>query len=397
MSKVLFVNGNLHGHFNPTLPIVIELVKRGEEVWYFSSVAFKDKILATGAHFMDASLEDFYSSYKPTGNHPFYTLLEYMIKYEVALIPRLLDQTKGIEFDYAICDSILGAGYFVKSIMKILMICSNTTFARNHLPVPDRMMEVGSHPQLDEFYRELNNTCNEYKIPIPSGYEFFSNVGDCNLVYTSAEFNSDSADFDDSFHFVGPSIFEREEKIDFPMDQIENEEVIYISLGTINTDFSSFYQLCMKALSSLDYKVVLSVGNKCEIESLGPIPDNFIVCQYAPQLEILKRTKAFISHGGFNSVSEALYFNVPMVVIPMANDQHMVAKRVVELGCGLSYSLKDLEETILKEAVETLLTQDQYRQSSERIGATLRKKNGYQTAAEVILEFSRGRKYGNEE
>ncbi|MGB8454518.1 MAG: hypothetical protein WCD89_19585 [Anaerocolumna sp.] len=30
MSKILFVNGNLHGHFNPMLPVVAELV-RGEK------------------------------------------------------------------------------------------------------------------------------------------------------------------------------------------------------------------------------------------------------------------------------------------------------------------------------------------------------------------------------
>lgn len=395
MSKVLFVNGNLYGHFNPTLPIVTELVNRGEEVWYFSSIAFKDKILAAGAHFMDANLENFYSTYRPSGNHPFFTLLEYIIKYEAALIPVLLDQTKGIKFDYAICDSILGAGYFVKSILKLPMICSNTTFARNYLPVPDWMMEVGSHPQLDEFYRELHNTCNQYQIPVPSGYEFFSNVGDCNLVYTSSEFNSDIADFDQSFHFVGPSILERKDTIDFPMEQVEKDKLIYISLGTINTDFTSFYQLCMKAFERLDLKVVLSVGTKCEIATLGPIPDNFIVCNYVPQLEILKRTNVFITHGGFNSVNEALYYNVPVVVIPMANDQHMVAKRVVELGCGLSYSFQEIDEKILREAVETLLTKVQYRQACEEIGSTLRKNHGYQAAVEVILEFSGGIKHGN--
>lgn len=395
MSKILFVNGNLHGHFNPTLPIVTELVNRGNEVWYFSSSVFKEKIEAAGAQFINADMENFYSTYKPSGNHPFYTLLEYMIKYESALIPELLKKTKDMTFDFAVCDSILGAGYFVKNIMNLPMICSNTTFVKKHLPVPDRMMEYNLHPQLDEFYRLLHATCDHYEIPIPSGYEFFSNVGDCNLVYTSAEFNSDANDFDESYHFVGPSILDRQEMMDFSWEQIEKKEIIYISLGTINTNFTSFYQLCMKALSTLDYKIVLSVGSKCDIASLGLIPDNFIVCKYAPQLELLKQAKAFITHGGFNSVSEALYYKVPVLVIPMANDQYMVAKRVVELGCGLTYALNELDETLLNNAVKALISKEQFQQAAQKIGSSLSNDLGYQTAVDVIIEFSRGIMHGN--
>ena len=44
MSKALFINGNVHGHINPTLPLVSELVKRGEEIHYFSTMEFKQKI-----------------------------------------------------------------------------------------------------------------------------------------------------------------------------------------------------------------------------------------------------------------------------------------------------------------------------------------------------------------
>jgi len=60
MSKVLFVNGNLYGHLNPTLPIIAEYLV----------------------------------SYKPTGNHPFNTLLEYMINYDRVMIPTLFGKNK---------------------------------------------------------------------------------------------------------------------------------------------------------------------------------------------------------------------------------------------------------------------------------------------------------------
>jgi len=391
MSKVLFVNGNLYGHINPTLPVVAELVKRGEEVWYFCSKAFEQNVNATGAHFIDSgeNLEVFLAEYKPTGNHPFYMLLEYIVKYDCVMIPELLNKTKNIQFDYVIYDSILGAGYFLKNIMKVPVICSNSTFAMNRLPVPDRMMEPGFHPQLDEFYKVLEGVCKKLNVNVPSGYDLFVNKGDLNIVYTSKEFNFEGESFDDSYKFVGPSIKARDEISDFPFEKIDGEKVIYISLGTINTDFNDFYRKCMNALGTLEYKVIMSVGKKCDINLLGEIPDNFIVYNFVPQLEILKRTNIFISHGGFNSVSEALYYGVPVIAIPMVNDQYMTARRLVEIGSGMVLKMDELMEADIKDAVSIISADRKYNDVCEKIRKSFIIAGGYQKAVDYILEFSK--------
>ena len=51
MSKVMFFNVPGYGHINPTLPLVEELVNRGEEVIYYSTEKFREKIERTGSHF----------------------------------------------------------------------------------------------------------------------------------------------------------------------------------------------------------------------------------------------------------------------------------------------------------------------------------------------------------
>ena len=388
MSKVLFVNGNLYGHINPTLPVVGELVKRGEEVWYFCSKLFEDRIKAAGANFIywGENLEKFIASYKTSGNHPFYMLLEYIIRYDNAMLPELLEKTSNMKFDYIIYDSILGSGYFLKNIMKIPVICSNSSFAMSKLPVPDRMMEPGFHPQLDLFYELLQTECEKWKVKVPSGYELFISKGDLNIVYTSKEFNSEE-DFDDTYKFVGPSIKQRDEETEFTFEKIESERVVYISLGTINTDFNDFYKICMNALSNLNCKVVMSVGKKCDINLLGEIPGNFIVCNFVPQLEILKRASLFVSHGGFNSVSEALYYGVPIITIPMVNDQYMVAKRVEKVGAGITLQMKEITEKSIKESVLKMLSYIKYHEASERIGKSFQSAGGYEKAADYILEL----------
>ncbi len=388
MSKVLFVNGNLYGHINPTLPVVAELVKRGEEVWYYCSKLFRENVEAVGAKFIDwgENLDSFMSSYQSTGNHPFYMLLEYMIRYDNAVLPELLEMIDNDNFTTIIYDSILGAGYFLKQILKIPVICSNSSFVMSKLPVPDRMMEPGFHPQLDYFYELLKAECDKWKVKVPSGYEFFINKGDLNIVYTSKEFNSDE-EFDTTYQFVGPSIKPRDENLDFPYEALGNERIVYISLGTINTDFVGFYQMCMNALSNINYIIVMSVGRKCDINSLGDIPSNFIICHFAPQLELLKRADVFISHGGFNSVSEALSYGVPVITIPMVNDQYMVAKRLEKVGAGISLRMNEITTDSIKESVLLMLSDKKYQKASERIGRTLQLAGGYEKAADHILEL----------
>ncbi|MBB6246500.1 UDP:flavonoid glycosyltransferase YjiC (YdhE family) [Rhodanobacter sp. A1T4] len=49
MSNALFLSVPSHGHVNPTIGLVSELVKQEEKVTYFFSLAFKDKIEKAGA------------------------------------------------------------------------------------------------------------------------------------------------------------------------------------------------------------------------------------------------------------------------------------------------------------------------------------------------------------
>ena len=51
MARMWFYNIPYHGHVNPTLPLIRELVRRGDQVTYFSSPPFADRITATGATF----------------------------------------------------------------------------------------------------------------------------------------------------------------------------------------------------------------------------------------------------------------------------------------------------------------------------------------------------------
>jgi len=389
MSKVLFINGSVHGHINPTLPLVKELVHRGEEVFYFTTAQFKEKVIAAGAVYVDAGekFTEFNNNYRPSGSHPFYVLIDYILQTDEVMLPLVLDKAKEISVDYIIHDSLFGAGNIVGRRLNKPDICSCTSFAMGRLPIPPHMLEPGFHPELDALYEKIGIVSSEWGITKLSIMDIFFKKSGLNIIFTSKEFQPDAGSFDDSFKFVGASIAQRHETIGFPIEELEEKAVVYISMGTINNNFAGFYKKCIEAFTETDYKIVLSIGQKTDIAELGRIPNNFIVKRYVPQLDVLKKTGIFISHGGLNSVNEALYYGVPVIAIPQANDQFMVSRQLAAVGAGLSLKMEDITPQLLKESVDKILRDASYKAASRKVGESFRAAGGYEAAADYILGY----------
>ena len=385
MSKVLYSNGNVHGHINPTLPLVSELVRRGEEVHYFTTGEFRQKVEAAGARFRDYGprLYRFLQSFRPAGNHPFYTLMVYILKLDEATVSIVLEQTAGEQFDYVIHDAMLGGGSVIARRLGLPAVCTCTSFAMASPPLPPRMLTRGFHPQLDCVLAGMERIADEWGLGALSIMDLLFKKEPLNIVFTSRLLQPDADQYDDSFKFIGPSIAPRDETVDFPLDG--PGKCVYISMGTINNDCSGFYRTCMEAFRDADLRVILSVGDKVDIASLGPSPGSFIIRNYVPQIEVLKHADACICHGGLNSVSEALYHGVPVILIPQANDQPMVTKRIVETGAGIGLKMEEITPKVLRKAVDRILTEDSYRIACEGVRQSFAEAGGYRAGAEYIL------------
>ena len=90
----------------------------------------------------------------------------------------------------------------------------------------------------------------------------------------------------------------------------------------------------------------MSVGEDTDIESLGKIPDNFIVKKHIDQISVLEISDVFITHCGMNSTSEGLYYGIPLILFPQTTEQKGVASRVKELGAGKFLGKINDSETI---------------------------------------------------
>ncbi|GMA62790.1 glycosyl transferase family 1 [Alicyclobacillus fastidiosus] len=394
MARVLLINAGSEAHINPTLGVVQELIRRGEEVVYFTAEQFRDRVEATGADVITYDVGKFLEAFLAGGRNP-WARVGGLLRTADIVIPSVLEQTKGERFDYIIHDSMFGCGRLLAQILDLPAINSCTSFAFQQHSFDSLQDHLTRHFPADaneraqqEFQQLVSNVQAKYDVQIGSAYEVFCNPEPLTIVYTSKRFHPDGESFEESYKFVGPSIALRSHG-QFDFSHVDTDNLIYISLGTVFNQAVDFYKLCFAAFANTKYTVILSVGEQTEITQLGDIPANFIVRNYIPQLEVLQHAKLFITHGGMNSTSEGLYYGVPLIVLPQSADQPIIARRVAEIGAGIHLNQEGLTARDLREAAERVLEDDSIREVCVEIGGSFRAAGGYRRAVEEIFAYKR--------
>jgi len=405
MAKALYISMLGEGHVNPTLGLVTDLVKRGEQIVYYSSNHFQEKIEQTGAIFrpVDQRAQEILQEISNLINsQPVEFFLQFLHAMEM-ITDTIQNEITNETYDYLLYDAQTMVGTWIAHQCKLLSIATWTTFAFSNDPHEnmtltdsddekgklERLATLQNFLQLEKIQECKKQLENKYKVPFP-GF-FLSNPGpvDLNIVFTSSYFQRNSEQFDDNYIFVGPSIPDSSHLGDFPIDELTGKQVIFISMGTIVNQQLELYQKCFTALKDVDGKVVLSIGKNTTMEELGDIPDNFIVRHYVPQIDVLRHTNVFISHCGMNSISESLYFEVPLVMLPIVNDQPMIARRVKELGAGVLLDFENLSSEDIKQAVHEVLENPIYQEKEKKIIQSFHKSGGRQRAADEVFKFTR--------
>ncbi|PGC47344.1 glycosyl transferase family 1 [Bacillus toyonensis] len=395
MARILFINAGSEGHINPTLQVVEELISRGEEVVYFSIEAFRERIEKTGATVRTIDDQKFIQAFLSGGRNYLQERINGLLHTADIVIPSVLEQIEGEYFDYMIHDSMFGCGHLIAQILNLPAINSCTSFAQDEKSFKQMLDHLSKNIPVEvqnRIYNDFQNLTREiagkYGVEINSPYEVFCNPAPITIVYTIKEFQPFGNTFNETFKFVGPSISAQGENEDFDYTSIEEQSLIYISLGTVFNEAINFYKLCMKAFENSKHTIVMSIGSKTKISDLGDIPKNFIVKNYVPQTELLTYTKLFITHGGMNSTHEGLYNGVPLVVIPQSADQPVIAKRVESLGAGVKLQMQGLTADKLSKSVEIVLSNPSYKEAALNLKESLRKSGGYTQAVDEVFKFT---------
>ncbi|MDQ6481338.1 nucleotide disphospho-sugar-binding domain-containing protein [Dyadobacter sp. LHD-138] len=387
MGKFVFIVPPLTGHINPTLSVGAELLDRGHQVGWISLDENLGAQLPEGGQLLLIRYDQ--NDQEKSNSEQYLDIITKKIVYgiesikflyEEVLVPLNRHMFDGIvtqldlfEPDVVINDHQLFAGATAAYLKGIPYATSVTA------PAAVKMME--DLPKIHEW--EINQIIALQK---ELGLEDEKSVACSELltmVFTSQDFFG-AMELPGYYHFPGPVIGHRKKTAAFDWEKFNasNAPKILVSIGTTfdHAYKSDFFGKVIEAFGGENIQVVLV----SDPDLFTEWPANFIVQSRVPQLDLLPHVHGVICHAGHNTVSEALYQGLPLVVIPIAYDQSHVAGRVVATGCGVRLNYRRFKARHLKEAVQEILSEPDYKASAEQIGTSFREAGGTAKAAELL-------------
>lgn len=189
-------------------------------------------------------------------------------------------------------------------------------------------------------------------------------------------------------YYTGPFVHAQQRPaVEFPWEHLDGRPLIYASLGTLQNGSEAIFRGIAEACAGLDAQLLISLGGGFCPTRLGKLAGDPLVVSYAPQLEILKRAALVITHAGINTVLESLSEGVPLVAIPLGNDQPGVAARLKARGAGAVVSRHALTPARLRKAITLVLRDRQYRESAQDLQRAIRQIDGAARAADLIEQI----------
>ena len=384
MKKIMVFCIPAHGHHNPTLPVVTELVKRGNAVRYYSFEEFREKIEKTGAEFFpcDAFLPELTQEEERGLKRVSTSDMAVVDLRTTARMDGFLgEQVASFQPDVIFTDSVCFWGKLTARKHQIPMVVSTSTFAFNQ--ASSQYMK-SSFTEIVDLITGLGRVKAELKKLEAYGYHEKSimplvqndNFTD-TVVYATKKYQPCSDTFSGHYAFVGPSL-----PVAYPPDKEHERPLVFISMGTVLNEKPDFYKTCIQALAGENVDVLISCGRTVDPRSLGKLPNNIRVEPYVNQPEVLAKANVFLTHCGMNSVSESLYMAAPMVLFPQTKEQRAVARRASEMGAGLELKGDSAEE--IRAAVLTVLKDPQYARAAAQCSRDFREAPGPKGAAEFI-------------
>lgn len=411
----------LSGHLNPTTTLGQTLQQRGHRVSVLARLDARDRVLARGLEFIPLGITEFplgsiAEQSQRLGQMQKYEALKYTVKMlkmgtEVVLRDGL-EAARSHQIEGLVIDQLVPAGSAVAEPLNLPYVYVANALAMNidpncppaMLPWPYRPGMIGrvrnamGNAMLRWAAKPVSGLITRYRrdhrLPPRAG------IGPGTLLAEIAQ-QPAFLDFPRSqlpayFHYTGPWHRPSAAGADnFPWGRLDGRPLIYASLGTLQNRVLDHFEKIAQAVDGLNAQLVIALGNaeRNAAEVAARFAGDPIVVPYAPQLKLLQRATLTITHAGLNTALESLTQGVPMVAIPITNDQPGVARRLEWLGVARVVLPSKLSVELLRAEINTVLNQPAYREKAADLQARIATFDGCDRAADIVEQamFTRQR------
>ncbi|WP_237313094.1 macrolide-inactivating glycosyltransferase [Streptomyces sp. AMCC400023] len=377
-----------HGHVNPSLEVIRELVTRGHRVTYAIPPAFAEKVAETGAEpkLWRSTLPGPDADPEAWGS----TLLdnvEPFLEDAIQALPQLAEAYAGDEPDLVLHDitsypaAVLARRWGVKAISLSPNLVAWTGYEEE---VAEPMWAEPKKTERGKAYYARfrawleENGIAEHPDPFVGGP-----ARSLVLIPKALQPHADRVD-ESRYTFVGACQGDRAAQGDWQRPA-GAEKVLLVSLGSAFTKQPDFYRACVEAFGELPgWHLVLQVGRHVDPAELGEIPEGVEVRDWVPQLAVLRQADAFITHAGAGGSQEGLATATPMVAVPQAVDQFGNAEMLRSLGVARHLPKEEVTAETLREAVLALVDDPEVARRLKEIQQGMAAEGGTRRAADLI-------------
>ena len=399
------------GHLNPMTALGRELKRRGHRVTFIQILDARPQAVAAGLDFQVIGENEF----PPGALAQQFTQLGLLsglaaVRYTVNLIKQgatiVLRDAPGVikkaGIEALLVDQVAAEGATVAEYLGIPFVTVCNALILNQEPgIPPfvtswtrntawwaRLRNGVAYSVLEQIAQPIRGIVGKYREkwklpPYKNVSDVFSKLA--QISQQPAEFEFPRTALPECFHFTGPfSDPAGREPVAFPYEQLTGQPLIYASLGTLQNRLQDVFRNIAEACVGLDAQLVISLGGSSSPDFLQKLPGSPLVVQYAPQLELLQKASLTITHAGLNTVLESLSNGVPMVAIPITNDQPGVGARIVWTGTGEVVPLSGLSVPKLRTAIQRVLTSESYKTNTSRLQQAIENSGRVSRAADIV-------------
>lgn len=390
-AHVLMVSVPAHGHVNPSLAVIAELVARGHRVSYVNDPSFRELVESTGAEFVPygtklpfaANPDDWPSD--PVG------IQEVFLDDALAMWPVLLERFGGEDRpedrpDVVLCDIAGYAGRALGERLGVPVVQLSPTFVGwegFEQDLPEIANAVRAAPGGAAHYRRFADWLTAAGA-VQRDVDAFKTRPEraIALVPRALQPNADRVD-ERRISFVGPCFGDRAHQGEWKRPA-GAEKVLLVSLGSAYTNQPAFYRACVEAFAGLPgWHTVLQIGRHTDLAEIGELPPNVEVHRWVPQLSVLAQADAFVTHAGMGGSSEGLFHAVPMIAVPQGADQFANADALVAHGVARRLEV-DASAEALRAALLELVGDPAVAERLAALSAAGRAEGGTARAADLI-------------